>query len=147
MPSSAVAYVIQETHYQWDLQYTHFVSHYRWDACSRGFSWHYRSFSNTIINGSKSETIVQRCLLFNFCFNCRFGLLHCRQCTYAHAYMCFQTSSEFLVRYLSPNLSLLTNFQKLFTVSNIVNIVAHIFFKDAILFPQKLKFPIVGMGN
>jgi len=61
--------------------------------------------------------------------------------------MCFQTSSEFLVRYLSHNLSLLTNFQKLFTVFNIVNIVAHIFFKDAILFPKKLKFPVVEMGK
>jgi len=50
--------------------------------------------------------------------------------------MCFQKSSEFLVQNISANLFLLTNFQNLFTVSNIVSIVSYIFIKDVMLVLQ-----------
>jgi len=40
-------------------------------------------------------------LPFNFCFYCRFDLLHRRKCTYSYTCVCFQKSRAFLVRNLS----------------------------------------------
>jgi len=61
--------------------------------------------------------------------------------------MCFQTSSEFLVRNLSANLFLLTNFQKLFAVPNIVSIVAYVFIKRCYACSTVIKITYCGDGQ
>jgi len=60
---------------------------------------------------------------------------------YVLSHMCFQTSSAFLVRNLSVwEISLLTIFQKLFTVSNTVIIVAaYMFIKRCYACPTVIK--------
>ena len=91
----------------------------------------YRSFGNTSVSGGKSETMV-------LCFVCHYIYVFTVDLTCfivenvrTLAHVCVsERRAHFNAKYFSlGNLSLLTNFQKLFTVTNTVSIVVYIFIK------------------
>jgi len=74
---------------------------YQWDACSQGFSDFIIPLATPVLVATVKDYRPVFRLPFNFCFHCRFHLLHSGKCAYSRTCLCFQTSSSFLVRNLS----------------------------------------------
>jgi len=89
---------------------------YQWYVYSGVLPWQCRSFINITVSGSKLETIVQ-------CFFChsisvfKFDLFHSRKCVYSHTRTSY-VFSKIPYMFSLGSLSILTNYQKLSTLSN-----------------------------
>jgi len=105
---------------------------YSFKLCPTHFSWGGEKFSKGVFARPCAPPSYGP--VFNFCFDCRFDLLQSRKCTRSHTcrllYVFPNVQRIFSANTFSlGNLFLLTNFEKLFTVSHTVTIVAHIFIK------------------